>query len=190
MDIYEGFSFLVQTASGLTGEVPQKRGVKQGCPLSPLLFNLALVGLLRGIELSAARGYSFSEELEVKSLAYADDPAIAVSSEDINAMLVRLEEFTSWAKLRFNVPKCASQSTSYQNGHRVILPTSFHLDGQTIPAMEWEDRYKHLGVLIGPDPETCLKKLAEEFRDNTEKLFQSALADSMKLEVFKEFVVP
>ena len=56
--------------------------------------------------------------------------------------------------------------------------------------MEWEDRYKHLGVLIGPDPETCLEKLAEEFRDNTKKLFQSALADWMKLEAFKEFVVP
>ena len=64
MDIYEGSSFLVQTASGLTGEVPQERGVKQGCPFCPLLFNLALEGLLRGIELSAARGYSFSKELK------------------------------------------------------------------------------------------------------------------------------
>ena len=73
---------------------------------------------------------------------------------------------------------------------RVVLPTSFCLDGQTIPAMEWEDRYKHLGVLIGSDSETYLEKLAEEFRDNTEKLFQSALANWMKLEAFKEFVVP
>ena len=41
MDIYEGSSFQVQTAGGLTGEIPQDRGVKQSCPLSPLLFNLA-----------------------------------------------------------------------------------------------------------------------------------------------------
>lgn len=56
--------------------------------------------------------------------------------------------------------------------------------------MGWEDRYKHLGVLLGPNPEACLDKLAEEFRVNTEKLFKSALADWMKLEAFKEFVVP
>ena len=39
MDIYEGSTFQVQTSGGLTGEIPQERG---GCPLSPLLFNLAL----------------------------------------------------------------------------------------------------------------------------------------------------
>ena len=33
-------------------------------------------------------------------------------------------------------------------------------------------------------------ELAEEFRVNTEKLFKSALADWMKLEAFKEFIVP
>ena len=99
MDIYEGSSFQVQTAGGLTGEIPQDRGVKQGCPLSPLLFNLAVEGLLRGIQVSSSRGYSLSEELKVKALAYADDLAIAASSEDIATMLVRLEGFSSWAKL-------------------------------------------------------------------------------------------
>ena len=112
MDIYEGSSFQVQTAGGLTSEIPQDRGVKQGCPLSPLLFNLAVEGLLRGIQVSSSRGYSLSEEL------------------DIVMMLVRLEEFSSWAKLRFNVAKCASLSTTYRSGKRVVLPTSFRLGGR------------------------------------------------------------
>ena len=191
MDIYEGSSFQVQTSGGLTEEIPQGRGVKQGCPLSPLLFNLAIEGLLRGIEASSSRGYSFSDELEVKALAYADDLAIASSSEeDILVMMARMEEFSRWARFRFNVAKCASLSTTYRTGKRVVLPTSFRLDGQTIPAMEWGDRYRHLGVLIGPNPEACLDKLAAEFKVDTEKLFQSALADWMKLEAFKQFVVP
>ena len=50
--------------------------------------------------------------------------------------------------------------------------------------------YKHLGVLLGPNLEACRDKLADEFRVNTEKLFKSAQADWMKLEAFKEFVVP
>ena len=191
MDIYEGSFFRVETAGGLIGEIPQERGVKQGCPLSPLLFNLAIEGLIRGIECSSGKGYPFSEDLAVETLAYADDLAIASSSEeDIQVMLTRLEEFASWAHLRFNVAKCASLSTTYRGGKRVVLPTSFRLDGQTIPAMEWDDRYKHLGVLLGPNLEACLADLAVEFKANTEKLFQSGLADWMKLEAFKEFVVP
>ena len=72
----------------------------------------------------------------------------------------------------------------------MVLQSSFQLQGQDIPAMELEDRCRHLGVLLSPNPEACLDKLVDEFRENTEKLFQSGLADWMKLEAFKEFVVP
>ena len=76
MDIYEGSSFKVRTAGGLTEEIPQERGVKQGCPISPLVFNLAIEGLIRGIKSSSSRGYSFSDGLEVKvnPLARALEP--------------------------------------------------------------------------------------------------------------------
>ena len=191
MDVYKGSSFKVQTASGLTKEIPQERRVKQGCPISPLVFNLAIEGLIHGIESSSSWGYSFSNGLEVKSLAYADNLAIASSSEeDIKGMLARLEEFTSWAHLRFNLAKCVSLSTTYQGGKRVVLQSSFQLQGQDIPAMKWEGCYRHVGVLFSSNPEACLDKLTDEFRENTEKLFQSSLADWMKLEAFKEFVVP
>ena len=190
-DIYEGSSFKVVGENSSTGDIPQGRGVKQGCPLSPLVFNLALEGLIRGIETSSAKGYSFSDELQVKSLAYADDLATASSSEeDTKVMLARIEEFTSWAKLRFNVAKCASLSASYRSSKRVVLQTKYSLCGRVIPPLKWEDRYRHLGVLLGPNPEACLAELAAEFRESTEKIFQSGLADWMKLEAFKEFVMP
>ena len=80
MDIYAESTFAVQTAEGATEDIPQARGVKQDCPISPLIFNLAIEGLIRGIQSSAARGYSFTESLEVKCLAYADDLAVAASS--------------------------------------------------------------------------------------------------------------
>ena len=59
MDIYEGSQFTIQTAEGATDDIPQERGVKHGCPISPLIFNLAKEGLIRGIQSSAASGYSF-----------------------------------------------------------------------------------------------------------------------------------
>ena len=191
MDIYQGSTYTVQTEEGATAAIPQERGVKQGCPISPLIFNLAIEGLIRGIQSSAARGYSFGEALEVKCLAYADDLAIAASrEEDVRMMLTRLEEFSRWANVDFNVAKCASLSTTYQAGKRVVLQQCFTLKGQAIPVMTWEDRYKHLGVLLGPNPDSCLEKLADNFREDTKKLFQSGLADWMKLEAFRDFVMP
>ena len=106
MDVYQGSTYTVQTAEGATEEIAQERGVKQGCPISPLLFNLAIEGLVRGIQSSAACVYSFDESFEVKCLAYADDLAIAAASEeDVETMLARLEEFSRWAHLDFNVAK-------------------------------------------------------------------------------------
>ena len=78
----------------------------------------------------------------------------------------------------------------YCNGKRLVVPSEFRLAGWVIPAMTWDDRYKHLGILLGPDPEACVGGLTKEFRANTEKLFQSDLADWMKLEAFKEFLMP
>ena len=54
-DIYRGSSFRVKTKDSETKDIPQNRGVKQGCPLSAIIFNLALEGLLRGIASSPCR---------------------------------------------------------------------------------------------------------------------------------------
>ena len=113
----------VQTEGRMTGAIHQGRGVKQGCPLSPLLFNLAIEGLLRGIETTEATGYSFSEGAAVRVLAYADDLVVTSSSEeDARALVARMEEFASWARLSFRVEKCASLSTSYRGGKELSSP--------------------------------------------------------------------
>ena len=56
--------------------------------------------------------------------------------------------------------------------------------------MRWDDRYQHLGVLVGPNPAAALGELAEDFKEATVKNFQSPLADWMKLEAYRSFVHP
>ncbi|CAM4609254.1 unnamed protein product, partial [Caretta caretta] len=48
-EVYEGCSTTIRSAEGETTEIPIQSRVKQGCPLSPIIFNLAMELLLRAI---------------------------------------------------------------------------------------------------------------------------------------------
>ncbi|KAG6932301.1 hypothetical protein G0U57_000080, partial [Chelydra serpentina] len=48
-ELYEGCSTTIRSVEGETAEIPIRSGVKQGCPLSPIVFNLAMEPLLRAI---------------------------------------------------------------------------------------------------------------------------------------------
>ena len=41
-EIFTGSSQRIRCKEGFTGDIPVKQGIKQGCPLSPLLFNLGV----------------------------------------------------------------------------------------------------------------------------------------------------
>eukprot|EP00731_Ephydatia_muelleri_P013789 Em0007g1099a len=50
-DIYTDTTIAIKTGrDSYTPDIAQRRGVKQGCPLSPLVFNIALEGLLRHLK--------------------------------------------------------------------------------------------------------------------------------------------
>ena len=59
-----------------------RTGASRMSPQSRLIFNLTIEGLLRGIATASCSGYDFTDSLELRSLAYADDPVIAASSEE------------------------------------------------------------------------------------------------------------
>ena len=60
---------------------PQLRGLRQGDPLSPLLFNLAFEVFLAVVQSSAQiSGIKINNDLFIKLLAYADDLAVFIST--------------------------------------------------------------------------------------------------------------
>ena len=57
-EMYTNSTHKVRSKEGLSNDIPVHRGIKQGCPLSPLLFNLVLEGIIPQIENSEG-GYQF-----------------------------------------------------------------------------------------------------------------------------------
>lgn len=77
-ELYSSSTQQIWTASGYTNHIPVTRGIKQGCPLSPLLFDLVLEGVLPVLE--QAKGYRFPSGSLVGALAYADDISLLGST--------------------------------------------------------------------------------------------------------------
>jgi len=85
-EIYSDSTQKIRSKGGLTNPIKVTKGIKQGCPLSPLLFNLVLEGILP--QLQQVGGYKFQGGTTVRALAYADDLCIiGLSKEDIQHML-------------------------------------------------------------------------------------------------------
>lgn len=106
----EGSTTEVWYGGESTGEIAVLRGVKQGDPISPLLFNLVLDELLVKLN-QAGLGYRYRRGDEVVDrvgvLAYADDLVLCGEGPvEINRMLGICQSFFREHGLKLNVKKC------------------------------------------------------------------------------------
>ena len=141
-DIYRNASVTIRTGRySYTPSTFQRRGVKQGCHLSPILFNVVLEGLLRHLA-SCDVGYTLSG-CKVNALAYADDICIAASSKDeIQTLLDRCTQYMELAgfAFKFNAKKCGSLCLVNQASPIYVdhLYTP-RLGADVIPALSWDE---------------------------------------------------
>ena len=192
-DIYSHSTMTVRTGKeSHTPPIPQNRGVKQGCPLSPILFNIVLEGLLKYLSTSTA-GYEMAGH-KLNNLAYADDVCMVASSKpELQGLLDRCDEFAAWAGFVFNTRKCGSLCLMNQPS-RVYVDHLFtpHLGDKAIPALTWSDRYKYLGCPTGAYRTTAnvLNELRDSMLQDTSTVFSSLLAEWQKLDAFRRFLFP
>ena len=89
----------------LTNGVPQRRGLRQGDSLSPLLFNLVIEPFLRTIQ-QRLTGYRLSHTIKICYLAYADDVLLFINGfSDLNDLLQIYDWYAAASNARLNVHK-------------------------------------------------------------------------------------
>ncbi|BDA41140.1 Glyoxalase 3 at C-terminar half [Coccomyxa sp. Obi] len=104
--MYAADSARVFTTAGLTDTFPCTMGVKQGCPLSPLLFGIYLDGLQKILEATESTDAPCLNGKPVPVMLYADDLALlSHSREGLQKSLDMLGTFSHDRGLTVSVEK-------------------------------------------------------------------------------------
>ncbi|KAH6585617.1 hypothetical protein BASA50_001225 [Batrachochytrium salamandrivorans] len=143
--LYTSSSARARAGSLLSNPFPVQRGVRQGCLLSGLLFNLFINDILDGVAPITVPGLP-QDTNPIRGLMYADDVAVFADSEQsLLAASTAIEQWANQWEMQFGVAKCGIISFTGHLAPRLDSPLDIRLHEQLVSRVE---SYKYLGVLI------------------------------------------
>ena len=96
----------VRTGYGTTDCFRIGKGVRQGCILSPCLFNFYAENILRNAGLEEAQAGIKIGGRNINNLRYADDTTLmAESEEELKSLLMKVKEESEKVGLKLNIQK-------------------------------------------------------------------------------------
>ncbi|GFT34818.1 retrovirus-related Pol polyprotein from type-1 retrotransposable element R2, partial [Nephila pilipes] len=186
--LYTGSTSTIRVESGWTDPIPMRAGVRQGCPLSSILFNLTLEQILR-TGLPPDAGFELFSN-SISYLAYADDLLIIDSSSaGLQRTIDLLSSQANRAGLKFKPAKCASLSFSFASHRRHIDPSLIRVNNVPITNIMDQDAYKYLGVRVGFSFRQDHGEFFRGISADVEKVFESLLAPWQKLTAIRAHVL-
>ena len=153
---------------------PQSRGVRQGCSLSPTLFNIYIDELTKMLEQSTAPGITLTNT-EVKCLLFADDLLLlSPTKEGLQQQLDLLHKFSQTWALTVNLTKTKIMIFQKRSSHQ---KQQFFLN--TTP-LEQTKNYTYLGLNISSTGN--FNQAVKDLRDKARRAFY-AIKRNIKLDI-------
>ncbi|KAI3354761.1 hypothetical protein L3Q82_004590 [Scortum barcoo] len=136
--LYDRSRSLVRIAGSKSDLFPVHVGLRQGCPLSPVLFIIFMDRISRRSQ--GPEGVRFGNH-RISSLLFADDVVLmASSSQDLQRVLERFAAECEAAGMRISTSKSEAMVLDRK---RVACP--LRVGGEVLPQVE---EFKYLGVLF------------------------------------------
>lgn len=140
-------SFRVSGQFGQSASIRTYAGIPQGCPSSPLLWNLVVNAMLRYLN-AADKGYEHESGHKTTALAFLDD-CVCVSPTEAGMLelIARINKFYKWSGLEINTSKCAV-SAHHFGTDKPIKTHRFRINDAELPLLKPHQTYRYLGVEI------------------------------------------
>ena len=139
-NLYAGQEATVRIGHGTKDWFQIGKGVRQGCILSPYLFNLYAEYIMRNAGLDEAQTGIKIARRNINNLRYADDTTlVAESKEELTSLLTKVKEESEKVGLKLNIQKtkimASSPITSWQiDGEKNGYMIDFIFGGSKITA--------------------------------------------------------
>ena len=137
-NLYAGQEATVRNGHGTTDWFQIGKGVRQGCILSPCLFNLYAEYIMRNAGLEEAQAGIKVARRNINNLRHADDTTLREESEEeLKSLLMREKEESEKVGLKLNIQKTKIMAfgpitSKWQIDGETV--TDFILGGSKIPA--------------------------------------------------------
>ena len=124
-NLYAGQEATVRTRRGTTDWFQIRKGLRQGCILSPCLFNVYAEYIMKNTGLDEAQAGIKIAGRNINNLRYADDTTLmAESKEELRSPLMKVQVESEKAGLKLNIKKTKIMASG--------PITSWQIDGETM----------------------------------------------------------
>jgi len=100
------------------------KGLRQGCILSPCLFNLYAEYIMRNARLNEAQAGIKIARRNISNLRFTDDTSLGAESEELKNLLMKVKEESEKVGLKLNIQKTKIMASG--------PITSWQIDGETV----------------------------------------------------------
>ena len=144
-NLYAGQEATVRTGHGKRDWLPIEKAVRQGCILSPWLFNLYAEYIMRNTGLGAAQAGIKIAGRNNNNLRYANGTTLMAESEDeLKSLLMKVKKESETVGLKLNIQKTEIMASG--------PISSWEIDGETV---ETVSDFNFLGSKITADGDCC-----------------------------------
>ena len=123
-NLYAGQEAIVRTGHGITDWFQIGKGVRQGCILSPCLFNFYAEYIMRNAGVDEAQAGIKIAGRNINNLRYADDTTFMAESEELKSLLMKVKEESEKVGLKLSIRKTNIMASG--------SITSWQVDGETV----------------------------------------------------------
>lgn len=165
-------------------------GVKQGDPLSPLLFNFLVDEMMK--TLAPEIGVDI-DGLKLNIIAFADDLILLASTETgLQTLINQVTSYLSTIGLEANAGKCATLSIKTvpkQKKSAIDANCRFKINGTWMPTLQRTDEFKYLGVQFNPVGRIKLDSI-EVLKQQLDRLTQAPMKPQQRLWILRTILIP